>query len=116
MFPKLPKLERTEENPIRAIKQIVEYLERLVNQLEKELVQIDNVNMLDLDLDDMRLYTDNGTEISSNRIKIKSPDGQVFEVGYDKKKKEFVFTMPEISVLNAGTINATEINRNGESL
>lgn len=109
MLIKLPRMERTEENPVRAVKQLVEYLEMLVNQLEKELMQINNVNMIDLDLNDMRLFTDEGTEIASNKIKIKSPDGQVFEVGYDKKKKEFVFTMPKISSFNVGTINASKV-------
>ena len=116
MLIKLPRLKKNEENPVRAVKQLEEYLELLVNQLERELMQINNVNMVDLDLDDMRLYTDDGTEISSNKLKIKSPDGQIFEVGYDKQKKEFVFTIPKISVLNAETINATTINRNGVSL
>ena len=84
-------------------------------------MKIDNANMLPLDLDDMELYTDNGSKISGDKIKIKGPDGQVFEVGYDKASKKWVFTMPAIYALTAtritaGTINATTITRGGVKL
>lgn len=117
MIPIIKRLENIDlSNPMTAIRQLVEHIRDLENQIEDLLMKIDNVNMLPLDLNDMEFYTDNGTKISGDKIKIKGPGGQVFEVGYDKTSKQWVFTMPTISVLNATTINATTITRGGEVL
>lgn len=122
MMPIIKRLENIDlSNPMTAIRQLVEHIRDLENQIEDLLMKIDNVNMLPLDLNDMELYTDNGTKISGDKIKIKGPGGQVFEVGYDKTSKQWVFTMPNISVINAttitaNTINATTITRGGEVL
>ena len=122
MIPMIKRLENIDlSNPKTAIRQLVEHIRDLENQIEDLLMKIDNVNMLALDLDDMELYTDNGSKISGDKIKIKGPAGQVFEVGYDKSSKQWVFTMPVISTLTAttitaGTINATTITRGGEKL
>lgn len=117
MIPIIKRLENIDlSNPMTAIRQLVEHIRDLENQIEDLLMKIDNVNMLPLDLNDMELYTDNGSKISGDKIKIKGPGGQVFEVGYDKSSKQWVFTMPRISVLNATTINATTITRGGEVL
>lgn len=122
MIPMIKRLENIDlSNPKTAIRQLMEHIQDLENQIEDLLMKIDNVNMLALDLDDMELYTDNGSKISGDKIKIKGPAGQVFEVGYDKSSKQWVFTMPAIATLTAttitaGTINATTITRGGETL
>lgn len=122
MIPIIKRLENIDlSNPMTAIRELAEHIRDLENQIEDLLMKIDNVNMLPLDLDDMELYTDNGSKISGDKIKIKGPGGQVFEVGYDKASKQWVFTMPEISAINAttitaNTINATTITRGGVAL
>ena len=122
MIPIIKRLENIDlSNPMTAIRELAEHIRDLENQIEDLLMKIDNVNMLPLDLNDIELYTDNGSKISGDKIKIKGPGGQVFEVGYDKASKQWVFTMPEISAINAttitaNTINATTITRGGVAL
>lgn len=122
MIPIIKRLESIDfGNPITAIKQLAEHIRDLENQIEDLLIRIDNVNLLPLDLDDMELYTDNGSKISGDKIKIKGPEGQVFEVGWDKQSKKWIFEMPQIAELSvktitADTINADTITRGGETL
>lgn len=117
MVPILRKLENVDfNNPREGIRQMAEHIRDLENQLEDLLMKIDNVNMLTLDLDDMTMRTENGSVISGDKVKIKGPGGQVFEVGYDKELKQFVFNIPYIDEINVGTLNATNITRGGEEL
>lgn len=116
----LARFERPEniegKNPVVAVQQIIDYLERLVNQLETILCSLDNLNFQSLDLSDMRLYTETGSELAGDKLKIVGPNGEIFEVGYDKQTRQFVFSMPKISTLNVGTLNATTIFKGGTEL
>ena len=108
------RLELSEtKNPMEAIRQIAAYLDLLINQLERVLSSLDNLNFGTLDLSDMRLYTETGSEIAGDKIKIVGPNGETFEVGFDNQTKQFVFTMPAISEINVGTLNATTITKGG---
>ena len=117
MLPVIKKLEKIDvNNPREAVRQLADHIVDLENQIEDLLMKIDNVNMLTIDLDDMKMITENGSEISGDKIRIKGPEGQVFEVGYDKASKQWVFAMPQISKITADTIEATTIIRGGETL
>ena len=117
MYPIIERMDRIDENNTRtAVREMAAYIDRLVNQLERILLSLDSVNFNELDLSDMRMFTETGSEIAGDKIKIKCPDGQVFEVGYNKTTKQFVVTMPKISVINAGVVNADAIVRGGESI
>ena len=115
MLPILKRLENIHfDNPRVAVRQLAEHIQDLENQIEDLLMKLDSANLLPLDLDDMKLYTDSGSEISGDRIRIVSPTGETFEVGYNKEKKRFIFTLP--SEITVGTINADSIIRGGEEL
>ena len=117
MVPVIKKIEGIDiNNPREAVRQLRDHIFDLENQIEDLLMKIDNVNMLTIDLDDIKMVTDNGSEISGDKINIKGPEAQVFEVGYDRASKQFVFTMPQISKITADTIEATTIIRGGEIL
>ncbi len=96
-------------NPRQAILQLTAYIGRLERQLEQYFMNLGSENLQKLDLDDMTLYTERGTEISGDRIKIVGPGGECFEIGYDKEKKQFVFNLPEGFDINVGRIKATSI-------
>ncbi len=115
MIPILRRLENIDlDNPKVAVRQLAEHIQDLESQIEDLLMKLDSINLLSLDLDDMKLYTDSGSEISGDRIRIVSPTGERFEVGYDKEKKRFIFALP--SEITAGTIKADKIIRGGEEL
>lgn len=84
------------KKPEEAIVQLIAYIGRLERHLEQVLVNLGSENFGKLNLDDLVLYTERGTEISGDRVKIVSPTGELFEVGYDKEKKSFVFALPTV--------------------
>lgn len=104
--------------PNLAVAQIVSYLEGLERQLEQLFMNIGSENLQKLDLYDLTLYTERGTEISGDRIKIVSPTGDYFEIGFHRKSGQFVFSLPDgceitVGTLNVDTINAGEVTATG---
>lgn len=110
----LARFERPEE--IRTMEQLLRYIEKLINQLETVLCSLDNLNFSELDLNDMVMKTENGSEIAGDKIRICGPENQVFEVGYDKKTRQWVFRLPETAELSVGTLNAEKIIKGGVEL
>ena len=104
------------QNTREAVKQILAFFDKFINQLEMVLCSLDNLNFGELDLDDIVMRTESGSEIAGDKICIKGKNGELFEVGYDKRSGKFVFTMPEITELNVGTLNAAKIIKGGVEL
>lgn len=103
-------------NPRQAILQLIAYIGRLEQSLERCLTNIGSENLVKLNLDDLTLYTERGSEISGDKIKIVGPDKECFEVGYDREMHKFVFNLPEGCEITVGTLNAERIVRGGEEL
>lgn len=104
------------KNPENAIVQLTAYVGRLERLLERVLMNLGSENFGKLNLGDMILYTENGSEISGDYIKIVGSDGQSFEVGYDREKKQFVLNLPKECEIAVGTLSAERIVRNGEEI
>ncbi len=105
-----------ENNPRQAILQLTAYIGRLERRLEQVFMNLGSENLTKLNLDDLVLYTERGTEVSGDRIRIVSPTGERFEVGYDKGKKKFVFELPAGCEIAVGTLIAEKVIRGGEEL
>lgn len=80
-------------NPKRAIAQLVNHIKRLEEKLYTILTSLDGANLLEMGLDDVTLKSESGSVITGDKIVLKGPEGESFEVGYDKTLGRFVFKL-----------------------
>ena len=89
-----------------AVMQLNARLRSLENQLYNILTSLDSSNFAEINLDDITLKSENGSEISGDMIRL-SGGGESLEIGYDGTAKKFVCRLP--GGVSAGTLNVDSI-------
>ena len=94
-----------------AVMQLNARLRSLENQLYNILTSLDSSNFAEINLDDITLKSENGSEIGGDMIRL-SGGGESLEIGYDRTAKKFVCRLPsgtQADGLNAVTLNVDTI-------
>ena len=106
--------EVNSNNPSEAIRQIVEYIRRLEEQLYMILSNIDSSNMSGINLNDTEIKSENGSAFSKDKLILCGKNGEKIELGYDTDKGAFVCNFEDITA-NSLTVQKLTVQGSGEA-